>query len=472
MQSLSLFPLSFWVALFALVGFACHAWNNRSSGVGLPTLAVLATVAVWYVGDAFYNDYTSLRIQIGDPNLNAAWWEVSLFVVTFGSLTPSVHRALNQNLFPRSRGSRILQMVKNGAILKPCFQEQIDRLGKALAILWAVLMAIALVRTNFDFRGLFMPYLGLKAEPWGRGRLGGGLDALLAFAVYFEILLTATVGVVAALSKRPRTRFVALAIYLLTIPTFVFDRTRNSMLATLLPGLLSWTFLRFRAPLVLRLLVLVASFSVLDSWMKFVIENRSEASIAATFGDSDRWAMSKDAKHLGLNMFEELSWINLFLENGSYRPNWGQRYFAELVNPIPRALWKGKPMIGIDYAIARGQGSEQFGDEGVAATVSTGMIGQGVVNFGRVLGPVAAALIMAFWVALLARQDLLGTEMGRLLLYLIGLVLTFNMGRDITLLVTYPFCFGYLLLKVQKDTTKSTRPVRTLMPLRPRASIK
>ena len=74
------------------------------------------------------------------------------------------------------------------------------------------------------------------------------------------------------------------------------------------------------------------------------------------------------------------------------------------------------------------------------------MIGQGVVNFGRILGPIAAALLMAIWVAVLARQDLMGNDIGHLLLYAIGLVLTFNMGRDITLLVLYPFVFGWLLL--------------------------
>jgi hypothetical protein len=74
------------------------------------------------------------------------------------------------------------------------------------------------------------------------------------------------------------------------------------------------------------------------------------------------------------------------------------------------------------------------------------MIGQGVVNFGRILGPIAAALLMAIWVAVLARQDLMGHDVGHLLLYAIGLVLTFNMGRDITLLVIYPFVFGWLLL--------------------------
>ncbi len=54
-----------------------------------------------------------------------------------------------------------------------------------------------------------------------------------------------------------------------------------------------------------------------------------------------------------------------------------QRYFAELVNPIPRGLWQDKPMIGIDYAIARGQlyGDQKEGEAGVGATISTGMIG-------------------------------------------------------------------------------------------------
>ena len=147
-------------------------------------------------------------------------------------------------------------------------------------------------------------------------------------------------------------------------------------------------------------------------------------------------------------MFEELGYINYLTDNGTYKPNWGTRYFAEIVNPIPRVIWPGKPLIGIDYAVARGlaYGYLSSSTGGVAASVSTGMIGQGVVNFGRILGPIAAAFLMAIWVAVLARQDLMGEKLGHLLLYAIGLVLTFNMGRDITLLVIYPFVFGWILL--------------------------
>jgi hypothetical protein len=37
---------------------------------------------------------------------------------------------------------------------------------------------------------------------------------------------------------------------------------------------------------------------------------------------------------------------------------------------------------------------------------------------------------------------------GRMLLFFIGLVLTFNLGRDITLITLYPFLFGYIMLTV------------------------
>lgn len=209
--------------------------------------------------------------------------------------------------------------------------------------------------------------------------------------------------------------------------------------------------------MIVRLAVLVVSFLMIDAWFKFILVQREKGlSIASAYHadqSDENSAESADApkkkkKHDGFNMLEELGYINYFIANGTYKVNWGGRYFAEVVNPVPRILWPGKPLIGIDYAIARGMGYGNQSDAqgGIAASVSTGMIGQGVVNFGVFLGPIAAALLMSIWVAVLARQDLMGHDIGHLLLYAIGLVLTFNMGRDITLLVLYPFVFGWLLL--------------------------
>jgi hypothetical protein len=58
----------------------------------------------------------------------------------------------------------------------------------------------------------------------------------------------------------------------------------------------------------------------------------------------------------------------------------------------------------------------------------------------------AAALLMSLWVAWLARLDLNVQALGRLPLYSLGLILTFNMGRDITLIILYPFVFGALVV--------------------------
>jgi len=58
----------------------------------------------------------------------------------------------------------------------------------------------------------------------------------------------------------------------------------------------------------------------------------------------------------------------------------------------------------------------------------------------------AAALLMSIWVACLARLDLNVQALGRLPLYSLGLILTFNMGRDITLIILYPFVFGTLAI--------------------------
>jgi hypothetical protein len=219
------------------------------------------------------------------------------------------------------------------------------------------------------------------------------------------------------------------------------------MLAVVIPAVLCWVFLRLRGGMWKKIVVLLVCYMVVNAWMKFVIANRSDNSITAAFKEKGlSLGAQKSVHNEGLNMFEELCWISTFIDNGNYQVNWGARYFAELVNPIPRVFWPGKPLIGLDYAIARGHAQEDDTQGGVNTTISTGLIGQGVVNFGRFLGPMAAALLMSLWVAVLARLDLTIQALGRLPLYSLGLILTFNMGRDITLIVLYPFVFGALVV--------------------------
>jgi hypothetical protein len=447
------FPVGFYIAL-ALLGVAgAFAWKMRETGVGIPMGVALATVGAWYFGDALYNDYQKYVMEIGPQYLEAAWWQVGLFLLAFMIFVPIVHRVVNRKLL--GERSQFMSLMHHGGIENPEFQRRLDvALGLVMGV-WAVLMAIALLRTNFDFLGLFAPYVSGRAYPWSRGRVGGDLDALLSFANYLQIMLTSAFGIVAAVSKNPRTRMLALTCFLLMVPGFLLGRARNVMVATVLPGLLAWVFLRVRGGIFVKVGILAAAFLVTEGWMRFVIDTRSGADISQVvsqigIGGVVERVETIETEHKGLTMFSELSWINKFIDQGTYAVNWGQRYLADLANPIPRGLWPDKPEIGIDYAIARGQlfAGAASGQAGVGATISTGMIGQGVVNFGTFFGVLAAALIMAFWVAILARQDLKGEKMGRMLLFFIGLVLTFNLGRDITLITLYPFLFGYLMLTI------------------------
>jgi hypothetical protein len=447
-----LLPLPFYLCCLAAAILGIRAWQGRTEGWGIPMGVVVVTASAWYIGDALYNEYAEyVQIQ-GPESLIYAWWEVLLFFVALGVLVPVMNRKINGDLEPRSQ---IFQMMMNLTIDTDWFQNQVSLICKLLIGPWILLMALALFKTDFDALGMFFPYLGEKANPWRRNRLGGGIDAIYSLAMYVQIMLTALFGVALALSKRKSTMTQAGIIYFLSAPFFIFDRTRNSMLAILLPGFMAFITLRMKGGIIMRLAVVVVSFLMLDAWFKFVLEHRAMGESISGAYKADQAADSqvdsapkKEKKHEGFNMLEELGYINYFIANGTYKVNWGERYFAELVNPVPRVLWPGKPLIGIDYAIARGMayGNVDAASGGVAASVSTGMIGQGVVNFGRILGPIAAALLMAIWVAVLARQDLMGHDIGHLLLYAIGLVLTFNMGRDITLLVIYPFVFGWLLL--------------------------
>jgi hypothetical protein len=443
--TLSILPLSFWAVMIVLGLGGAYAWRRIRDGSGIPMLVVLGTVGVWYVGDAFYNDYAEHHAKLFDSQtLQSAWWQVAWFVVVFLAAAPWIHRQINARHI--RQGSGALRMYDWGVGQRE-FQKQLNALFYGCVLTWIVLAVVAAIRIRGDVLHFLFPFLGYKAEPWGRQRIGSGFSALLTFAMYIQLLVTSIFGVVAALATERRTRRMAVIFCLLAMPYFVFDRTRNTMLAAVIPGILSWGVLRIRGGLWKKAIALAGCFVVVNAWMAFVISNRSGMSIAAAINEKG-FHLSDEEKvhHEGLNMFEELCWINNFIERGTYTPNWGSRYFAEIVNFIPRSLWPGKPLIGIDYAIARGQGGGSAGSAGVYATMSTGMIGQGVVNFGRILGPMAAALIMSFWVAALARLDLHMQELGRMPLYASGLILTFNLGRDITLITLYPFVFGWIAL--------------------------
>ena len=92
--------------------------------------------------------------------------------------------------------------------------------------------------------------------------------------------------------------------------------------------------------------------------------------------------------------------------------------------------------------------AREDGELGVNTTVSSGMIGGGVLNFGQIFGPVAAGILMALWTGLLIRWWEQRKSLLRLVLFMLGAGLTFNLGRDISMLVLWPVIFAYFFVRL------------------------
>lgn len=436
-------PFEFWLsAILLLVGFIWSAANIRN-GIGIPMAAVLATILVWYFVDVFYNDYAESYMQMfSEDVLITAWTQVVIFLLVFISLSTFFHFRINRRYL--ANRSQVWLKFKYG-VTDPEFQHYLTVMFRIASAVWFVLIIVAIFRYQDNIFNFFFPYLGKHPGPWLLSAVGGGMNSVLALATNLHMLVAAIFGVVAALSTDKRVRRLALLFVVLSWPLYVFDRTRGYILLIVIPGVFAWALLRLRGGLLKKIAVLAVIYILINAWFGFIIAVRSGANITdALLSDQFSFSQASDKHHEGLNMFEELSWIVMLTEDGTFTPATGENYLANLVNLVPRSLWPTKPTIGIDYAIARGLGGAGFG-AGVYATLSQGVVGQGVVNFGVYFGAAAAAILMSLWACWLARIDLLGNKIGYLPLLGIGLIITFNMGRDITFMNLYPFVFGFAI---------------------------
>ncbi|MDH4411085.1 MAG: hypothetical protein QE273_15830 [Verrucomicrobiales bacterium] len=436
-------PFSFWLHLLLLTVLIVEGTRKWHAPWAKPALVIYGTVIFWYTGDFLLSTPVDYQ-RFSDEVVRMAFFQVCLFLVCFRVMLVWFSRRFCDKplrLRKQQTGSSATNLQKEfpPAILLNALI--------VLILVWLGLFAFGVSLNPPLWKAIIWP--PLHPEKIGMYPLvgvGGGFSFIYNALGYIHVLICAMFGVIAVMARGP-VRWVAIGMVLLTWPYFLFDRTRNRMLALLLPSSGAF-FLLGRSKIWVKIAVGVALFLGVGVWFTKVAEYRTQYDLTSFLEsntdeeDEDAPARRKMGRE-GQDMLKELCWINTFIESGRYRPTMGGRYFAEIVNPIPRSIWPGKPMVGIDYAIARGFGGSR-GGAGVFASVSTGMIGQGCVNFGRFFGVIAAALLFALWAGFLARLWCQSDSPFRLSLFLIGLGLTLNTGRDLTLLVLFPFLFGYL----------------------------
>jgi hypothetical protein len=442
-------PVSFFLCFATISILVGEAVAKRQLDWAIPSLVAYATVGAWYLIEPLYlpEGFTRFSSDI----LDDAFLQVTGFLLTFRIAVPIfTNMVIPSAQFGIGGGARI----------------PAETYLLWLVLFWFCLVVVGINRMGGDFVEALFPTGGRwTGRMWGRAAAGdaGPMGFLVSLAAYLYTLICASFGILLPFLRRRWAWFMAILMIGLSWPYFLLDGSRNIFLAVFIPSVASY-LLFSRHSVVIKGLICTGLFLGVDTWFRIVIAYRNTGFVGVF--EENTGTLIAQTKHYGLNMMSELCFINSFYESGLLQLSFGQGYVEEFLNFIPRAVWPDKPLLGIDYAILRGFGSST-GDLGVFATVSTGLVGQGVRNFGIFFGPAMAALLFAVWIAILARFRRQGDSVLRLSLFLLGLGLTFNLGRDLTLLVLWPFALGYLLVRVlecyrSSDQTRAGSPQKGL----------
>ena len=425
--------LTFYLAaavLLILTVESCVKLLRRDS-VGI-AVAVYVTVFAWYFVDPFLNpeEYGCLPPFL----LGQSYGQVLLFLVGFRVALPAA--------------TRWILSRRNTGVLAAMQRLTPEQILIAAGTIWILLFAIGIARMGGDVIGAVFPVDGRAGVTmWGRGAVESSATGfLIASAAYVFSAVTAFLGVLVFFQRTRFWRRVAGAMFAITLPYFFFQGARSAFLAAILPFIITY-LLYGRHRLVIRLVILAVAFVCLDQGFRFVTAFRNTGFRDLLAAKNPYELVDESLPQVGLNMIEELCFVNAYLDSGDTSPAYGARYLNELLNFIPRAIWPSKPLLGVDYAMWRGFESDE-GDLGVSTTVASGMIGGGVLNFGQILGPVAAGILIAIWTGLLIRWWEQRNSLLRFGLFMVGAGLTFNLGRDITLLVLWPVVFAYFFVRL------------------------
>ena len=424
--------LTFYLAAAALLVLTVESCVKLLNGDSFSiTLAVYVTVFGWYFVDPFLNpeQYSYIPSFL----ISQSYGQVLLFLIGFRFFTP-----IAQRWIVRRRSAGVFHMQR----FTP---EQILIVTGAI---WLLLLLIGIALMDGDVIGALFPIDSRAgATMWGRSAVATSASGfLIASGGYVFNAITAFLGVLVFFQRSTSWRVVAGAMFVISLPYFLLEGARSHFLAVILPFIVTYLFYG-RHPLVMKLAVLAVAFFCLDHGFKLVTAFRGTGFRDLLAAEHPYELVDEDLRQSGLNMIQELCFANAYLGSGAATPSYGGRYLNELLNVVPRVIWPSKPLLGIDYAKWRGLEDPQS-DLGVFATISTGMIGGGILNFGPFFGPLAAGVIMALWTGLLIRWWQQRNSLLRLMLFMLGVGLTFNLGRDITLLVLWPVIFAYCFVRL------------------------
>jgi oligosaccharide repeat unit polymerase len=282
-----------------------------------------------------------------------------------------------------------------------------------------------------------------------RGRYGGARDLLIELKTFHTAIIP--IAIILMLDKSHNTaRRVAAGIFLAWLSLRALNSgTRSTVFTVGLPIAGGFYFLMSRPRRRQAILYLLPAAIVLGYiWSAAVVVTRDRAGF-------DLEEASR-AEYVGFEMFRELIYITSHLgQNLDYE--WGRTYLTQVVNPIPRYLWPGKPVsdAGLLLAISRGEVSPETGE--AYLTRSPGLIGEMYWNFG-IFGVIGLSLLGGYltraWDRILEVQP---RSFVLFLIYCSGLAILFLSGRSFSMSALYGLLALYLMMYLFGLTTRRTR---------------
>lgn len=426
-------PLSYYIASIILATLTAEAISKLKRNWAISAIIVYITTGIWYFTEVFY---TPERLVLFNTSIvEQGYYQVSTFLIVFRCTLPSLTNYFSKKLFRRN--------FLNNYTINP------NQLLRVLIILWIILFIYGVSLLNWDFAQALFPRGGRWAPKlWSRGGVGEGFDFITSALGYTYALVCAMFGVIFFFQRSSEAKLINFFAIMISWPAFYLSGTRNAFLAVSMPAYLTY-LITSKQKLIVKILVSIAAFMIVDYLFLIVINLRNTGIDAYFEGQAE---IDSQTKHQGLNMAEELFYINTYYEYGLLKLQYGLDYIAEALNIIPRFILPDKPAIGYEYNLIRNP------DSGIQATISAGMIGRGIMNFGPIFGAAFPAVLMATWSACLARLWQQRESILRMALFLVGLGITPNLGRDITLLVLWPMIFGYIVVRYLEKAKRSPSP--------------
>lgn len=323
-------------------------------------------------------------------------------------------------------------------------------------LLWRVVLAGAVVGFvpvlyfgTTDLMALLDGIVGMR-KSWGgalaRGRYG---DARAAFLM-LEMFATGVGPFAAILFLDRRTtwgrRIVCVTIIVWPILRAYGSGTRSSMITSVVP-VLGICYLMVPPATQRRLLATLLLLAPLSYQLMAALV------ISRTHGEFS-WEARKEAEYVGNEMFRELLFIQSKVpSDADYQ--YGYSYYVQLVNPIPRFLWPGKPTLDTGLLMASLYGEVDRATGEAHLTVSPGLIGEMYLNFGW-LGVIGLSALGGWLVRNWDRiAELHRASLVTMIYYFAGLATLFIMGRSFTMGMFYGLLSFAVLAWVVSKTARS-----------------